>query len=67
MIEKVKLFDAELEQKMAEVDSIIYDNYKNHGRLKKLRDWGRYNDYNKEKHKNPLQNVPLYLIIENLK
>lgn len=66
MIEKVKLFDAELEQKMAEVDAIIYDNYKNHGRLKKLRGWGRYNNYNEEKHKNPLENIPIYQIIEDV-
>lgn len=67
MIEKVKLFDVELEQKMAQVDAVIYDNYKNLGRLKKLRDWGRYNDYNVEKHKNPLKNMPLHLIIEDFK
>lgn len=67
MIEKVKLFDAELEQKMAEVDAIIYKNYKNHGRLKKLRGWGGYNYHNEEKYKKPLQNMPLHLIIENFK
>lgn len=63
MIEKVKLFDAELEQKMAEVDAIIYDNYKNHGRLKKLRGWGGYNYLNEEKYKNPLKNMPIYKFI----
>lgn len=67
MIEKVKLFDAELEQKIAEVDAVIYNNYKNHGRLKKLRDWGRYHNYNEEKHKNPLKNMPLHLIMEDFK
>lgn len=64
MIEKVKLFDAELEQKMAEVDAVIYKNYNNHGRLKKLRGWGGYNYINEEKYKNPLKNMPLYQVIE---
>ena len=67
MIDKVKVFDSELEQRMAQLDTILFENHKNKARLSKIRDWSNYIDKSQEKYDNPLKNKPLYLIIEDFK
>ncbi|MDZ7935337.1 MAG: hypothetical protein U5M51_10310 [Emticicia sp.] len=67
IIDKVKAFDSELEQRTAELHSILFKNHKNQGRLTHLKGWNRYHDVNEEKYRNPLVNKPLYQIIEDFK
>ena len=65
MIDKVKAFDSELEQRIAELDTILYENHKSNGRLIKMKGWCRYIYKNQEKYINPLKNKSLNQIIKN--
>lgn len=64
MIDKVKAFDSELEQRIAELDTVLYKNHKNNGRLVKMKGWSRYAYTNQEKYNNPLKNQSLNQIIK---
>jgi hypothetical protein len=57
IIDKIKAIDVELEQKIAELRNIVYDNHKNNGRLHQLRGWSGYHWRSEEKYKNPLGNI----------
>jgi NADH:ubiquinone oxidoreductase subunit C len=57
IIDKIKSIDTELEQKIAELYGIVYDNHKNKGRLHQLRGWPSYHWRSDEKYKNPLKNI----------
>jgi hypothetical protein len=65
MIDKMQVHDAELEQRIKAVRMTLYDNYKNRGRIGKLRDWSydRWGDTEKEKYHNPLKDRSLSQII----
>ncbi|WP_305952628.1 hypothetical protein [Emticicia oligotrophica] len=65
MIDKVKAFDSELEQRIAELDTILYENHKNNGRLIKMKGWSRYIYKNQERCINPLKNKSLNQIIKD--
>jgi hypothetical protein len=68
LIDKVQVVDTELEQKLAELNAILYENSENNGRLRHLKDWG-YNRRWKEcailKYKNPLKNMTFHQILES--
>lgn len=64
IIDKVRVLDSELEQRIAELDGTLYENYVNKGRLTKLRGWGKYDWVNKLKYENPLKDKSLNKIIE---
>ncbi len=66
IIDKIKAIDTELEQKIAELHSVVYDNHKNKGRLAKLRGWNHWRRGENEKYKNPLVNIPKQQIVETL-
>jgi hypothetical protein len=61
IIDKTKMYDADLEQQIKIIDIALYDNYKNRGRIGKIRDWGydRWGDTQKEKYYNPLKYISL--------
>lgn len=67
MIDKVQVQDIEIEQRLGELKSILFDNYENFGTLKKLRGWGNFRWDNKLKYENLIKNKPLYRILEEEK
>jgi hypothetical protein len=68
IIDKVRVFDNELEQKLAESNNYLYQNIKNRARLSKLRDWGGFSSWHdgieKLKYDNPIKNTPLWKILD---
>jgi hypothetical protein len=67
IIDKIRVHDAELEQRIKIIDMKLYKNYLNYGRLAKIRDWGydRWGDMEKEKYRNPLKDKSLHAIMGN--
>jgi hypothetical protein len=61
MIDKVQVHDAVLEQRIKQLNMVLYDNYENRGRMGKLRDWGydRWGDMERLKYHNPLKDKTL--------
>jgi hypothetical protein len=67
MIDKIKVHDAELEQRIKVIDMTLYDNHNNYGRITKIRDWGydRWGDTERIKYRNPLKNKSLHTIVDD--
>ncbi len=65
MIDKTQVHDDELEQKLAELRDLVYENKLNFSRLKKIKGW-HWNHWKvDEKYPNPFKNMPLQQIIED--
>ena len=56
IIDKVKAFDSELEQRLVELQASLYENHKNKGRLSKIRGWHWNHFGDDKKYESPLKN-----------
>ena len=64
IITKIRAKDSELEQRMGEINAVLYDNYANNGRLHKLRGRRGYKNIDSKKYANPLKNLPTQEILD---
>ncbi len=67
IVYKIQAIDEELEQRIDELNDILFENHTNFGRLSQLKSWKNNRDWNDSemlKYKNPIKNIPLYQLVE---
>ncbi|MFN4145713.1 MAG: hypothetical protein ACK4GN_07820 [Runella sp.] len=65
IITKVKIFDSELEKRLDRLRKILFDSYRNYGRLCKIKGWRGSRWVRPDRYPNPLRNIPKHEIGEH--